>query len=130
MGSALSGWGRAGLFGGVVAATATLFFLGTGLHPFPLRTWFAPLPALLLAPRVRLRISAGWPFWAISLAWLATASTCWPISRCPSRSSLGYSPGCPPSSRWSSCSSGPWSCVAGSCARPSLRQRRGFRRST
>jgi apolipoprotein N-acyltransferase len=34
-------------------ATAVLYFFGTGLHPIPWLTWLAPLPVLLLAPRVR-----------------------------------------------------------------------------
>jgi apolipoprotein N-acyltransferase len=34
------------------AASAVLFFFGTGLDPVPELAWFAPLPILLLAPRV------------------------------------------------------------------------------
>ncbi len=33
-------------------ASAVLFFFGTGLDPVPELAWFAPLPVLLLAPRV------------------------------------------------------------------------------
>ncbi len=41
--------------GWAVAATvasAVLFFFGTGLHPLPELAWLAPLPVLLLVPRV------------------------------------------------------------------------------
>ena len=31
---------------------AALFFVGTGLHPVWWVTWLAPLPVLLLAPRL------------------------------------------------------------------------------
>ena len=34
------------------AASAVLFFFGTGLDPLPELAWVAPLPVLLLAPRV------------------------------------------------------------------------------
>jgi apolipoprotein N-acyltransferase len=47
-------WGRTLLLSGAAAATAGLFYLGTGLHPMPWLTWLAPLPALLIAPRVSL----------------------------------------------------------------------------
>ncbi|TCO62372.1 nitrilase-related carbon-nitrogen hydrolase [Actinocrispum wychmicini] len=36
-----------------VAASAILFYFGTGLSPVAQLTWVAPLPILLLAPRVR-----------------------------------------------------------------------------
>jgi hypothetical protein len=49
--------------GGVrsVAAAATLlsgslFWFGTRLHPIAALTWFAPLPVLLLAPRISGRL--------------------------------------------------------------------------
>ncbi|MFD2416342.1 nitrilase-related carbon-nitrogen hydrolase [Amycolatopsis pigmentata] len=38
-----------------VVASATLFFFGTGLSPVAALTWFAPIPLLLLAPRL-----SGW----------------------------------------------------------------------
>src|SRR3954470_18307767 len=41
-----------------VLATALLTFLGTGLHPVWWLTWLAPLPVLLLAPRVSARTAA------------------------------------------------------------------------
>ena len=40
------------LIGAAVIASAVLFFFGTGLHPLWYLTWLAPLPALLLAPRI------------------------------------------------------------------------------
>ncbi|MGY0235124.1 nitrilase-related carbon-nitrogen hydrolase [Longispora urticae] len=50
---------------GTALATAVLAYLGTGLHPVPALTWLAPLPVLLLAPRVSWRLAgpaafAGW----------------------------------------------------------------------
>ena len=54
MDSARSRWGRTLLLSGAAAATAGLFYLGTGLHPMPWLTWLAPLPALLIAPRISL----------------------------------------------------------------------------
>jgi apolipoprotein N-acyltransferase len=38
-----------------VASSGALFFFGTGLSPVALLTWFAPIPLLLLAPRL-----SGW----------------------------------------------------------------------
>ncbi|MER7013038.1 nitrilase-related carbon-nitrogen hydrolase [Saccharopolyspora sp. NPDC000359] len=35
-----------------LVASAALFYFGTGLAPIPLLTWLAPLPVLLVAPRV------------------------------------------------------------------------------
>jgi apolipoprotein N-acyltransferase len=43
---------------GTTLATASLYFLGTGLQPIPWLTWLAPLPVLLLAPRVGVRTAA------------------------------------------------------------------------
>ena len=43
---------RAAVAIGAAAASAILFYLGTGLHPWPLLTWVAPLPVLLVASRV------------------------------------------------------------------------------
>jgi len=54
MDSARNWWGRTLLLSGAAAATAGLFYLGTGLHPMPWLTWLAPLPALLIAPRISL----------------------------------------------------------------------------
>jgi apolipoprotein N-acyltransferase len=53
--------------------SATLFFFGTGLEPVPWLTWLAPLPVLVLAPRV----SARTAFLAASAAWLGGQSTMW-----------------------------------------------------
>ena len=41
-----------------VVSSALLYFFGTGLHPGPWLTWLAPLPILLLAPRVAARTAA------------------------------------------------------------------------
>ena len=48
------------------ATSATLFYFGTGLRPMPWCTWLAPLPVLVLAPRV----SARTAFTAACAAWL------------------------------------------------------------
>ncbi|KAB8197334.1 acyltransferase [Nonomuraea phyllanthi] len=48
------------------AASAVLFFFGTGFAPIPALTWLAPLPMLLLAPRVSGRAA----FLLASLAFL------------------------------------------------------------
>jgi apolipoprotein N-acyltransferase len=40
-----------------VIASAALLFLGTGLEPHPWLTWWFPLPLLVLAPQVRVRVS-------------------------------------------------------------------------
>jgi apolipoprotein N-acyltransferase len=50
-----------------VPATALLYFLGTGLHPIWWLTWLAPLPILLLAPRVSARTAAAAAFTAYLL---------------------------------------------------------------
>jgi apolipoprotein N-acyltransferase len=55
------------------ALSATLFFFGTGLRPVPWLTWLAPLPVLLLAPRVRARVA----FIVASAAWLGGETTMW-----------------------------------------------------
>ncbi|MDF5754702.1 nitrilase-related carbon-nitrogen hydrolase [Spongiactinospora sp. TRM90649] len=47
---------------GALAGTAVLFYLGTGLAPVAALTWVAPLPALLLAPRVPGWAAAGVAF--------------------------------------------------------------------
>jgi apolipoprotein N-acyltransferase len=53
-----------------LAASALLFYFGTGFAPIPALTWLAPLPVLLLAPRV----SAGTAFCVASLAYLLGVS--------------------------------------------------------
>nr|BFE88249.1 hypothetical protein GCM10020093_108500 [Planobispora longispora] len=46
------------------AATALLLFSGTGLTPLPWLTWLAPLPVLLLAPRVSAPVASAAAFTA------------------------------------------------------------------
>jgi apolipoprotein N-acyltransferase len=56
-----------------VAATAALLFWGTGLHPLWYLTWFAPLPVLLIAPRL-----GGWSAFLIAaLAWFVGSLNMW-----------------------------------------------------
>ncbi|GAA4630825.1 apolipoprotein N-acyltransferase [Actinoallomurus vinaceus] len=55
------------------ALSATLFHFGTGLRPVPWLTWLAPLPVLVLAPRVGARTA----FLAASAAWLGGETTMW-----------------------------------------------------
>lgn len=58
---------------GSTLATALLYYLGTGLHPIPWLTWLAPLPVLLLAPRV----SAGIAALAVCVAYLFGGANIW-----------------------------------------------------
>jgi apolipoprotein N-acyltransferase len=58
---------------GAAAASAVLFYLGTGLRPVPWLTWLAPLPVLLLAPRVHWRTA----FTVAAAAWLGGESAMW-----------------------------------------------------
>ncbi len=46
-----------------IAGSAVAFFFGTGLHPIWWLTWLAPLPALLIAPRV-----SRWKSFAVAFA--------------------------------------------------------------
>ncbi len=55
------------------ATSATLFYFGTGLRPMPWCTWLAPLPVLVLAPRV----SARTAFTAACAAWLGGETVMW-----------------------------------------------------
>lgn len=60
----------------VIAATvvaACLVFFGTGLHPLWPCLWLAPIPLLLLAPRV----SASVAFASAALAWFAGSFNMW-----------------------------------------------------
>ncbi|MEV4075645.1 nitrilase-related carbon-nitrogen hydrolase [Nonomuraea fuscirosea] len=50
-----------------LAASAGLFFLGTGFAPIPALTWIAPLPIFWLAPRVSGRAAYGVAFLAYLL---------------------------------------------------------------
>jgi apolipoprotein N-acyltransferase len=53
--------------------SATLFYYGTGFRPVPWLTWLAPLPVLLLAPRVGSRTA----FLTAAAAWLGGETTMW-----------------------------------------------------
>src|SRR5258705_1332172 len=55
------------------AMSATLFYFGTGVRPMPWCTWLAPLPVLVLAPRV----SARTAFTAACAAWLGGETVMW-----------------------------------------------------
>ncbi|MGH9775821.1 MAG: nitrilase-related carbon-nitrogen hydrolase [Candidatus Acidiferrales bacterium] len=61
------------LCAGALALSAVLLFLGSGLHPLWWLTWFAPLPLLLLAPR----ISARSAFAISALAWFLGGLNMW-----------------------------------------------------
>jgi apolipoprotein N-acyltransferase len=56
-----------------VLLSSVLFWAGTGLAPIPWLTWLAPLPVLLLAPRVPARVAAGVAF----VAWFLGALNMW-----------------------------------------------------
>lgn len=51
-----------------VAISAALFYFGTGLDPVPVLTWLAPLPILLIAPRIAAWPAAGAAFAAFGLS--------------------------------------------------------------
>jgi apolipoprotein N-acyltransferase len=53
--------------------SSALFFFGTSLHPIWLLVWFAPLPVLLIAPR----IGALPAFGTAALAWFAGGFNMW-----------------------------------------------------
>lgn len=53
--------------------TAVAVYLGTGLAPLPALTWWAPLPALLLAPRVSAKLAAATAF----VGWFAGQANLW-----------------------------------------------------
>ncbi|NUR72559.1 MAG: acyltransferase [Hamadaea sp.] len=55
------------------AATAVMLYFGTGLTPLAWLTWFAPLPVLLLAPKVSLRTALLVAFGS----YLASTSNSW-----------------------------------------------------
>jgi apolipoprotein N-acyltransferase len=57
-----------------VAATAAAWYFGTGLHPLWFLLWLAPLPVLLLAPRMRARLAFGAAFLAAALGGLNMGS--------------------------------------------------------
>lgn len=56
------------------AASAVLFFFGTGFAPVAALAWLAPLPVLALAPRVSGRVAFG----AGALAYLLGSAGTWP----------------------------------------------------
>ncbi|MEO6769842.1 MAG: nitrilase-related carbon-nitrogen hydrolase [Umezawaea sp.] len=56
-----------------VAASAVLFYFGTGFAPVPALTWLAPLPVLLLASRTSTPVAVGAGF----LAWFLGSSNTW-----------------------------------------------------
>jgi apolipoprotein N-acyltransferase len=49
---------------GALVSAAVLFYFGTGPAPVPALTWLAPLPVLLLAPRVSARVALAVAFTA------------------------------------------------------------------
>jgi len=58
---------------GAVVATSAMLFWGTGLHPIWWLTWFAPLPVLVVSPRLR-----GWSaFWVSTLSWFLGSLNMW-----------------------------------------------------
>ncbi|AXB47276.1 hypothetical protein A4R43_36510 [Amycolatopsis albispora] len=52
-----------------VAASAVLFFFGTGLDPVPILAWLAPLPVFLVAPTLSGWGAAAAGFTACALGW-------------------------------------------------------------
>jgi apolipoprotein N-acyltransferase len=59
--------------GSAVVATSAMLFWGTGLHPIWWLTWFAPLPVLLVSPRL-----GGWrAFWVTALSWFLGSLNMW-----------------------------------------------------
>jgi apolipoprotein N-acyltransferase len=61
------------LLAAAVISSAAMFFWGTGLHPLWWLDWFAPVPVLLMAPR----LSAGQSFLIAAIAWFAGAWNMW-----------------------------------------------------
>lgn len=58
---------------GAVVASGALLYFGTGLHPVWWLTWLAPLPILLVAPRI-----GAWPAIGISaLSWFLGGLNAW-----------------------------------------------------
>ena len=57
--------------------SAAAFYFGTGLHPIWSLTWFAPLPMLLMAPRL-----SRWTAWSLAFAaFLLGALNVWSYDR-------------------------------------------------
>jgi len=61
------------LVAAALLATAAGLFWGTGLHPRWWLTWLAPLPVLLVAPRV----GRGPAFWMATGTWLLGSANMW-----------------------------------------------------
>ncbi len=58
---------------GMLLASAVMLYFGTGLHPIWWLTWFAPLPVLLAAPRMK-----AWPSFTITaVAWFLGSLNMW-----------------------------------------------------
>ena len=56
-----------------MAASSAMFFWGMGLHPIWWLTWLAPLPLLLISPRV----STWSAFTAAAVAWFVGSANMW-----------------------------------------------------
>jgi apolipoprotein N-acyltransferase len=56
-----------------IAASGTMFFFGTGLRPCCWLMWLAPLPVLLIAPR----ISGFSAFGVAALSWFIGTLNMW-----------------------------------------------------
>lgn len=61
------------LVAAAVVATSAALFWGTGLHPQWWLTWLAPLPVLLISPRV----TRGRAFWMAAVAWFLGSLNMW-----------------------------------------------------
>ncbi|WP_329051562.1 acyltransferase [Amycolatopsis sp. NBC_01488] len=71
------------------AASAVLFFFGTGLDPVPELAWLAPLPILLLAPRVPGAAALGCAFAAHLAGSTGSWSYFWHSQAVPRPAALG-----------------------------------------
>jgi apolipoprotein N-acyltransferase len=71
------------------AASAVLFFFGTGLDPVPELAWLAPLPILLLAPRVPGAAALGCAFAAYLAGSAGTWSYFWHSLAVPRPAAIG-----------------------------------------
>src|SRR5215471_6162823 len=61
------------LASGAVVLSSAMLFWGTGLQPRWWLTWLAPLPVLLISPRV----ARGRAFWMAALAWFLGSLNLW-----------------------------------------------------
>ncbi|MET8853835.1 acyltransferase [Amycolatopsis sp. NPDC004625] len=71
------------------AASALLFFFGTGLDPLPELAWLAPLPVLLLAPRVHGGVALLCAFTAYLAGSAGSWSYFWHSQSVPRPAALG-----------------------------------------